>query len=67
MTRPPSPSYAQWPASKAVPARIASLRGQTKLAYILREPIDRIESHLAHTLGDGGKITNLQRYIRTSS
>jgi hypothetical protein len=62
-----SPGYAQWPRSKAVPARIASLGGQTRLAYILREPIDRIESHLAHTLGDVGKITNLQHYIRTSS
>ena len=61
-----SPSYAQWPASRAVPARIASLGGQTKVAYILREPIDRIESHLAHTLRDGGKITNLKHHIRTS-
>lgn len=61
-----SPSYAQWPGSKAVPARIASLGGETKLAYIMREPIDRIESHLAHTLRDGGEITNLEHHVRTS-
>jgi hypothetical protein len=61
-----SPSYAQWPASKAVPARIASLGGKTKLAYILREPIDRIESHLAHWLHHRGKTTNLDHYVRTS-
>jgi hypothetical protein len=61
-----SPSYAKWPASKAVPARIASLGGRTKLAYILREPIDRIESHLAHTLHHHGKTANLDKCIRTS-
>lgn len=60
-----SPNYAKWPASKGVPRRIASLGGETKLAYILREPIDRIESHLAHKLR-GGKKMHLHQCIRTS-
>ena len=60
-----SPNYAKWPASKGVARRIASLGGETKLAYILREPIDRIESHLAHKLR-GGKKTHLHQCIRTS-
>ena len=60
-----SPGYAQWPGSKGVPAGIASLGVNTKLAYILREPIDRIESHLAHKVRRGGK-TNLEHCIRTS-
>ncbi len=62
-----SPSYAKWPASEAVPARIASLGGKTKLAYILRDPVDRIESHLAHKLRRTGRTTNFEHYVRTSS
>lgn len=61
-----SPNYTKWPGSKGVPARIASLGGNTKLAYILREPVDRIESHLAHTLHGRGKLANMQHCIRTS-
>ena len=49
-----------------VPARIASLGGDTKLAYILREPIDRIESHLAHRLHNRGEIKRLKHFIRAS-
>lgn len=62
-----SPGYAKWPASKAVPARIAALGGRTKLAYILREPVDRIESHLAHRLHHLGNTASLEDCIRTSS
>lgn len=62
-----SPSYAMWPGSRNVPARIASLEGSTKLAYILREPVDRIESHLAHRLHHGPKAEALSHCIRTSS
>lgn len=61
-----SPSYAKWPGSKGVPARIAALHGDTKLAYILREPVDRIESHVAHTLQRRGEIKNLKHCIRLS-
>lgn len=61
-----SPSYATWPASRAVPARIASLGGKTKIAYILREPVDRIESHLAHKLHRTGKTPGIEQCIRTS-
>jgi Sulfotransferase family len=61
-----SPNYAKWPASKGVRARIASLGGQTKLAYILRDPVDRIESHLAHMLSCGEKIKHIEYCIRTS-
>jgi hypothetical protein len=61
-----SPNYAKWPESRAVPARISSLGGEKKLAYILREPIDRIESHLAHALRHGGDTKDLQHFIRVS-
>jgi hypothetical protein len=59
-----SPNYAKLLGSKAVPARIASLGAQTKLAYILREPIDRIESQIRHKLrhhGDANKIHHCKR------
>lgn len=61
-----SPGYAKWPGSKAAPRRIASLPGETRLAYILRDPVDRIESHLAHTLRVTGEVKSLQHCIRTS-
>lgn len=61
-----SPNYAKWPGSRKVPARIGSLEGETRLAYILREPVDRIESHVAHMLLHHGEIRNLNHCIRTS-
>lgn len=61
-----SPNYAKLPMGKAVPRRIAALGGETKLAYIMREPVDRIESHFAHTLRKTGKQPNLSACIRTS-
>ena len=42
-----STNYAKLPIGEDVPSRIAAIGGQTKLAYILREPVDRIESNLA--------------------
>ncbi len=62
-----SPNYAKLPRKNVVPKRIAALGGETKLAYILREPVDRIESHFAHTLRKRGKNPNLDACIRNSS
>ena len=62
-----SPNYAKLPMGKDVPSRIAALGGDTKLAYILREPVDRIESHFAHTLRTRGKRPNPDACIQTSS
>ena len=61
-----SPNYAKWPRSRGVPQRIAALGAETKLAYILREPVDRIESHMAHMLHRKGR-TSLLQCTRTSS
>jgi Sulfotransferase family len=61
-----SPNYAKWPRSKGVPERIAALGAETKLAYILREPVARIESHMAHLLHRKGRAS-LGQCIRTSS
>jgi len=61
-----SPNYAKLPESKAVPARITSLGAEVKLAYILREPVDRIESQFAHMLHDEGEVGNIHHCIRVS-
>jgi hypothetical protein len=61
-----SPNYAKLPRTKAVPGRIATLGGDTRLVYILREPVDRIESNLAHRLRNTGKPAKLSRCIQTS-
>src|SRR5210317_176139 len=61
-----SPNYAKLPRTRPVPRRIATLGGDTKLAYILRDPVDRIESNLAHKLRKMGKLPNLDRCIRMS-
>ena len=62
-----STNYAKSPIGEAVPGRIAALGGETKLAYVLREPVDRVESNCAHTLRRKGKMPNLDMCIRTSS
>ena len=41
--------------------------GDTKLAYILREPVDRIESNLAHKIHKKGKLPNFNKCVRMSS
>lgn len=61
-----SPNYAKMTMGKAVPQRIAAISNDTKLAYILREPIDRIESHFAHTLRKKGKNPNMSACIENS-
>jgi hypothetical protein len=61
-----SPNYAKLPRTKAVSGRIAMLGGDTRLVYILREPVDRIESNLAHSLRNRGKLVKLRRCIQTS-
>jgi len=61
-----SPDYAKLPRRNVVPSRIAALGGETKLAYILREPVDRIESHLAHRLRTRGKLGTMKHCIRSS-
>jgi hypothetical protein len=61
-----SPNYAKLPRTRPVPRRIAMLEGEVRLAYILRDPIDRIESNLAHKLRKQGKVPKLDVPIRIS-
>ena len=43
-----SPKYTNFPTFKHVPERISSLIPQVKLIYLVRDPIDRCESHYYH-------------------
>jgi len=44
-----SPNYAKAMVSPEVPGRIAEMPGHKRLIYLMRNPVDRIESHLTHT------------------
>lgn len=46
-----------------IPSRIARLGSKAKLIYIMRNPIDRCESHIAHNIGHG-RITRESFDIR---
>jgi hypothetical protein len=48
-----SPSYTQWPRRSDVPGRMKRYDARYKLVYILRNPVDRLESHLAHNIEQG--------------
>ena len=49
-----SPNYTAWPIWNDVPERAASLIPAAQLVYLVRDPIDRIESHyLQRRLQDG--------------
>lgn len=45
-----SPSYSKSYLSRNCARRMAALKKPTKLVYILRDPIDRIDSHVAHNV-----------------
>ena len=61
-----SPNYAKLPRTRAVPQRMSKLGGMVKLAYIMRDPIDRIESHIAHGMHVGRPLRSLKHCTRLS-
>ena len=48
-----SVDYTKQPRYGAVAARIAAFPARFKCIYIVRDPVDRIESHIAHNIGKG--------------
>lgn len=73
MTLDVSPAYAKLPRTPRVARRIASLSRPVHLFYLLREPVARAVSHVAHSIGRGrleaGRLSDidLQRYVEGSS
>lgn len=48
-----SPNYTNFPFFRDVPARMAAVVPETKLLYLLRDPIERIVSHYIHEVEKG--------------
>jgi hypothetical protein len=48
-------NYTKYPANKGVPKRIYQTIPQVKLIYILRDPIERVLSHVHHSLLKGNE------------
>lgn len=48
-----STHYTKAPQYPRVPRRIAGFGLETRLIYIVRDPVDRIESHIAHNIAQG--------------
>jgi hypothetical protein len=58
-----STAYSKHPVVAGVPERIASLVPDTKLIYVLRDPIDRIRSHYRHRVAIGAERAPLPEAV----
>lgn len=45
-----NPNYAMYPLCRDVPARLYSLYPNTKIIYLVREPVSRLVSHIQHNV-----------------
>lgn len=52
-----STGYSKMPAFPNVAERLKALPGRKHFLYILRDPVDRVESHIAHNLACGADVT----------
>jgi Sulfotransferase domain len=48
-----SPDYTRYPEHDGVPKRMAEVLPDTRLIYVLRDPVERIRSHYLHDLARG--------------
>lgn len=53
-----STSYSKRRGRDGVPERIAALNGETKIIYLLRDPVERARSHYYHNLAHDPKRSN---------
>lgn len=68
-----SPNYTKSGPWKFTPSVIAQLPGKKRLIYVLRNPIERIDSHIAHNVAEGrwtaenwrkAHVVNVSAYAR---
>lgn len=55
-----STSYTKFPWIRDVPARIRSVLGDIRLIYLIRHPIERMQSHYLHNLSTGQEWRPIQ-------
>ncbi|MCD6187365.1 MAG: sulfotransferase domain-containing protein [Desulfuromusa sp.] len=60
-----SPNYTKRHLFPGVPARMHSILPETKLIYVLRDPIDRVVSHYVHNYAHGRESRLLSEVIRS--
>lgn len=58
-----SPRYTKYPFFQGVPQRIFSVIPQTKLIYIVRDPIERIISHYTYYYSDGRENRSIEEAL----
>ena len=56
-----STSYTKFPVVRDVPARIASILPDVRLLYVLRNPIERMQSHYLYALSRGKERLPIER------
>lgn len=56
-----STSYTKFPWIRDVPARIRSVLGDIRLIYLIRHPIERMQSHYLHNLSTGQEWRPIER------
>jgi hypothetical protein len=56
-----STSYTKFPVVREVPARIASILPDVRLLYVLRHPIERMQSHYLYALSRGKERRPIER------
>lgn len=59
-----STSYSKHPRFPGVPERIATTLPDVRLVYLLRDPVERILSHVLHTWGTRGVVGILERDVQ---
>jgi hypothetical protein len=58
-----SPGYTMYPHRPYTAERIASLLPEVRLIYIVRDPIERMQSHYAHLVADGQDVGPIDRAL----
>lgn len=54
-----STNYSKYPTFQGVPERIRGVLPQVKLVYIVRDPLARLRSHVAHRMEEGGESLSM--------
>ncbi len=58
-----SPNYSKYPFFSRVPERMYKIIPNTKLIYIIRDPIERIKSHYVHNIANGREKASLKQAL----